>query len=370
MTSPVGQKERKPDEVVFVAPALMGGGAERVACSLAAYLIGKGIGFTFLLTKSGNCDYPIPEGARIADVSEGGGLSPLGQIRAIRNMMKAKPSATFLSFLPHQNMYTVLASLGLNNRVVVSVRNDPSFDFGGNRILGALRNTLYGRADAVVFQTHEEALSFPERVRQRGSFILNPLSASTPAPYFGKREKTVTASGRLTAQKNYPMLLRAFARFSESHPEYRLDIFGASRPEFDGEATGDELGNLVKNLGISQKVTFHGFCSDANEKIRTSSMFVMASRYEGLSNSMLEALSMGVPTICTRCGGGGPQMVIKDGVNGFLVDVDDIEAMAEKMCLIADDGELAARVSAEASKLRELIAPEVVGEKWLGVLYG
>ena len=368
MSSSVVQPERQVREVVFVAPALMGGGAERVACSLASYLIDRGIGFTFLLTKSGNCDYPTPDGARITDVSEGGRLTPLGQIRAIRKMMKARPSATFLSFLPHQNMYTVLACFGLKNRVVVSVRNDPAFDFGGNRILGAIRNYLYGRADAIVFQTHDEALAFPRCVQQKGSFILNPLSTSTPAPYFGRREKTVTASGRLTFQKNYPMLLRAFARFSDSHPEYRLDIFGASHPEFDGEATGDELGDLVQNLGISQKVTFHGFCSDANEKIRTSSMFVMASRYEGLSNSMLEALSMGVPTICTRCGGGGPQMVIKDGVNGFLVEVDDVDAMAERMRLMADEPALADSLSRSASELRDAIDLSKIGSQWEQVL--
>ena len=358
------------EEVVFVAPALMGGGAERVACTLASFFISMGIGFTFLLTKSGSIDYALPDGVRVEDASDGGRLSPYGQVLTIRKMMRSKPSATFLSFLPHQNMYTVLARLGLRNRVVISVRNDPSFDFGGNRVLEAVRNRLYAHADAIVFQTHEEALSFPERVRQKGSFILNPLSSGTPEPYDGKREKKVAASGRLTAQKNYPMLLRAFALFSESHPEYRLDVFGAARPEFDGESTGDELADLAQTIGISQKVTFHGFCRDANEQIRTSSMFVMASRYEGLSNSMLEALSMGVPTICTRCGGGGPQMVIEDGVNGFLVDVDDVEAMAGCMRRIADDAELAARVAAEASKLRESIAPDVIGEAWLDVLHG
>lgn len=370
MGTSVVQPKRQVREVVFVAPALMGGGAERVACSLASYLINKRIGFTFLLTKSGNCDYAVPEGVMIADASEGGRLTPFGQIRAIRKMMEERPLATFISFLPHQNMYTVLARFGLKNRVVLSVRNDPSFDFGGNRALQAIRNYLYGYADAIVFQTHEEALSFPERVRKKGSFILNPLSSGTPAPYCGKREKTVAASGRLTAQKNYPMLLKAFARFFESHPDYRLDIYGASHPEFDNEASEDELSDLAWNLGITQKVTFHGFCSNANEKIRTSSMFVMASRYEGLSNSMLEALSMGVPTICTRCGGGGPQMVIKDGVNGFLVDVDDVDAMAERMCRIADDDEFAVRIAAEATKLRDSIAPDVIGEKWLDLLHG
>lgn len=357
-------------EIVFVAPSLMGGGAERVACSLASFFIDKGIRFTFLLTKSANIDYTLPDGAQVMDVSKDGSLSPIGQVRAIRKTMRAKPSATFLSFLPYQNMYTILASTGMENRIVVSVRNDPVHDFNGNRIIEAVRNLLYGHADAVVFQTRDEAACFPERVRKRGSYILNPLSQSVPAPYSGKREKIVTASGRLTKQKNYPMLVKAFALFSETHPEYKLEIFGASHPKFDSESNKNDIEELVKRLGVSNKVIFHGFSSDANEKIRTSSMFVMASRYEGLSNSMLEALSMGVPTICTRCGGGGPQMVIKDGVNGFLVDVDDVGAMAERMCRIAEDAELAAHMTAESTKLREKIALDVVGNEWLDVLYG
>lgn len=355
-------------EVVFVAPALMGGGAERVACTLAGYCVDHDVPFTFLLTRCGKVDYDLPAGVEVEDVSRGGSLSPLGQIRAIRRSMHKHPVATFLSFLPYQNMYTLLAGLGLKNRVVISVRNDPSHDFAGNRLLERLRNRLYSLADSVVFQTYEESEAFPDSVREIGTFILNPLAPSTPTPYVGLRDKAVCASGRLTAQKNYPMALKAFAEFSQSHPGYTFEVFGTSHAEFDSESQDSELANLASSLGIGDKVVFHGFSGDANERIRTSAIFVMASRYEGLSNSMLEALSMGVPCVCTRCGGGGPEMVIEDGVNGFLVDVDDVETMAERMGLIVDDEVLSRRLSSEAAKLRDSLDPEKIGAQWLSIL--
>ena len=89
-----------------------------------------------------------------------------------------------------------------------------------------------------------------------------------------------------------------------------------------------ELKNLAKELGVAGCVMFEGFSARALEHVRTASAFVMSSRFEGLSNSMLEALAMGVPTVCTRCGGGGAEAVINDGVNGVLVDVDDIDGEA------------------------------------------
>lgn len=355
----------RPKEVVFVAPALMGGGAERVACTLSGYCAERDIGFTFLLTKVGEVEYGLPQGVSLVDASKGGALSPLGQIRVIRRAMREHPEATFLSFLPHQNMYTVLAGAGLPNRVVVSVRNDPSYDFEGNRAMESVRNFLYARADAVVFQTHEEAKAFPTHVR--GTFILNPLSPHTPDPYCGPREQRIVASGRLTAQKNYPMALRAFARFSEDHPSYTFDIFGAAHEDYDGPCEA-ELRALAAELGVAGRVAFRGFSPEANESIRTAAVFVMASRYEGLSNSMLEAMSMGMPCVCTRCGGGGPEMVIDDGANGFLVDVDDVEAMADRMASIIDNPTLSEQISKEAVKLRERIAVGVIGEQWLSVL--
>ena len=345
------------NEIVFVHPSLLGGGAERVAIALAAYFVSRGIKFTFLLTKSAEKEYEIPRGVNVIDEYASPENGPIQQILLIHRFIRRHPNAAVISFLPHQNMYTVLASIGLPNRVILSVRNDPRFDFPGNRVLTKVRNALYGKADAIVFQTREQASLLPKAVRKHGRVILNPISSHIPSPYNGLRRKAIVTSGRLEKQKNHEMTIRAFAKFNMRHPDYVLEIFGEG-------SLREQLGQLAKNLGIEKSVLFKGFSSDAIEHVRTASVFVMSSRFEGLSNSMIEALCMGVPTICTRCMGGGAEALIDSGRNGFLVNVDDVDDEARLMHVLVTDCGTAQSLSSEAQKLRNEVEINYIGKQW------
>lgn len=336
----------------------MGGGAERVSLALASYFIAHGFRFSYLLTKSPLVDYDLPKGVEVISRFASPSVKPLQQIRYIRGTMKANPKATFISFLPHQNMYTLIAaSTGLPNKVVVSVRNDPRFDFPGNTVLPKVRDVLYRKASAIVFQTHAQKDLFPRSLQEKGAVILNPISSSVPEPFEGPRRKAIVTSGRLEEQKNHGMTIRAFAEFHKSHPDYTLEVFGKG-------SLKAELIQLADDLGVADSVVFKGFSPDALEDVRTASAFVMSSRFEGLSNSMLEALAMGVPTVCTRCLGGGAEAVIDDGVNGLLVDVDDFAAEARSFDRLVDDLEFAQTISTRARRLRDELSLENIGNSW------
>ena len=349
---------RRPvEEIIFVHPSLLGGGAERVAIALANYFILHGFKFTFFLTKNKGVSYEIPDGVKVIDENAGPTVNPVEQILLIRQYIKKHPEAAIISFLPHQNMYTLLAAVGLPNRVVISIRNDPRFDFPKRSFLFLVRNLLYRRASAIVYQTIDQQTLMPKVLQKRGSIILNPLSDNIPLPYEGLRQKTVITSGRLEEQKNHGMTIRAFALFHQKHPDYELLIYGEG-------SLKNELLRLAEELGVKESVHFYGFRPDAVNQVRKASIFVMSSKYEGLSNSMLEALCMGVPTICTRCMGGGAEAVIEDTVNGLLVDIDDIVEETRLMNLLATDGDLASRLSHEARKLREIVGVETIGREW------
>lgn len=335
----------------------MGGGAERVSLALASYFIAHGFRFSYLLTKSPLVDYNLPKGVEVISRFASPSVKPLQQIRYIRGTMKANPKATFISFLPHQNMYTLIASTGLPNKVVVSVRNDPRFDFPGNTVLPKVRDVLYRKASAIVFQTHAQKDLFPRSLQEKGAVILNPISSSVPEPFEGPRRKAIVTSGRLEEQKNHGMTIRAFAEFHKSHPDHTLEVFGKG-------SLKAELIQLADDLGVADSVVFKGFSPDALEDVRTASAFVMSSRFEGLSNSMLEALAMGVPTVCTRCLGGGAEAVIDDGVNGLLVDVDDFAAEARSFDRLVDDLEFAQTISTRARRLRDELSLENIGNSW------
>lgn len=358
----MSDSRKKPiKEILFIHPSLLGGGAERVAVSLASYFASHGYKFTFLLTKDKRVRYSVPEGVDIVDQHADPSIKPMQQISIIRSYIKKHPNAVIMSFLPHQNMYTLIASIGLPNRIVISVRNDPRFDFPRNPLLQGVRNAIYRKADAIVFQTEEQASFFPHSIQSKGSIILNPISDSIPAPYKGARRKAIVTSGRLEEQKNHAMTIQAFAEFYKSHPDFTLEIYG------EGSLEGD-LKGVAEGLGISDAVRFEGFSPKAVERVRTASVFVMSSRFEGLSNSMLEALCMGVPTICTRCLGGGAEALIDNGRNGFLIDVDDIHEATRLMHVLVTDDGLARRLSHEAQKLRTEVGIDSIGKKWEGLI--
>ena len=255
-----------------------------------------------------------------------------------------------------------MATIGLPNRVIVSVRNDPRYDFPGNKILPFIRNMLYRRSDAIVFQTKSQASLMPRHLQTNSKIILNPISSELPEPYSGLRRKAIVTAGRLELQKNHSMTIRSFELFHKKHPEYILEIFGKGSLQ-------SELENLVHSLDMDDSIKFMGFSSDALLHIRTASAFVMSSKFEGLSNSMLESLCMGVPTICTKCGGGGAEAVIRNGVNGILVDIDDDIAESEALNKIVEDKSYSNHLSNNALMLRQSLSLETIGNEWANLLF-
>jgi glycosyltransferase involved in cell wall biosynthesis len=93
-------------------------------------------------------------------------------------------------------------------------------------------------------------------------------------------------------------------------------------------------------------------------------MFVSSSLFEGMSNSMLEAMSIGLPVVCTDCYGGGASAVIRDGENGLLVPVENAAALAEAMMRIARDPSLANRLSENAVRIKDTLAKEKICRLW------
>lgn len=201
--------------------------------------------------------------------------------------------------------------------------------------------------------------SFPTGIRKKSVVIPNPLEPKEE-PYAGAREKRIVAVGRLNAQKNHKLLLCAFAAFAKEHSGYVLELYGQGEQEA-------ELRALAGKLEIDGSVIFKGFSAHVLSDIRTASMYVLSSDYEGISNSMLEAMALGLPVIATDCPIGGSRMYIRDGVNGLLVPVGDAGALAGAMGKLADDPAIGERLGAEAVKLREELAVSKIADRFLAL---
>ena len=99
-------------------------------------------------------------------------------------------------------------------------------------------------------------------------------------------------------------------------------------------------------------------------------MFVSSSDFEGMSNSMLEAMAMGIPTVCTDCPAGGARAIIKDHENGLLTPLGNTEALYRAMQEVAASSELANTLSRNAVGLRDELTVDKIVEQWEAIIYG
>ena len=238
-------------------------------------------------------------------------------------------------------------------KILVSERIDPSIYSVPMKIV---RQVAYDMADRVVFQTEDAKKFFPKRTQKKSVVIPNPISENLP--YRTEiTNKDIIMAGRLRAQKNVGLAIRAFAKFYPSHLDYRLVVYG------EGEQL-EELKQLAAEKSVAENVIFPGHVSDIHERMRSCAAYLSTSDYEGISNSMLEALAIGAPSICTDCPVGGARMFIKNNENGILVPVGDEKAISEAMAKIADDEGYAKKLSSESVKVRNLLSSEIICSQW------
>lgn len=351
--------EGKNMHIIFTVASMAGGGAERVISILANRLVQKENKITIIMTAGDKLDYILDdriEAVSIGGLSGGSMVKRIQRIRHLRDVFRKHKDAVIVSFGLGSNFYTAAAHVGLKNPLIISERNDPAACPHPH-----LRNMVFGCADKLVFQTEDAVKCFPEKLQRKGVVIANPISENIMPPYQGEREKTIAAVGRLEPQKNYPLMLKAFAKFHPEFPEYTLHVFGEGYLR-------DELQRTVQEMGISDTVVFEGFAKDVHSKIKSASMYVLSSDYEGISNALLEAMALGLPVIATDCPIGGSVLCIQNEVNGLLVPVGDEKALAAAMRRLARDQESADQMGREAVKVRERFSEENITRQWHEVI--
>ncbi len=344
--------------ICFITAAMAGGGTERVIAVLANYFTKHGKKATILMTAGGKVEYALDPAVEIKQVGCETGGRLAGRIQRLcklRSYFKKHKDAVFLSFGTETNMFAVLAGLGLGRKIIISERNDPNKCTFPKR-----RDFLYQFASGHVFQTEDAMQCFSEKIRKKSVVIPNPVSHHIPERFTGERRKEIVAVGRLEEQKNHRLLLEAYTDFHKQVSEYTLKIYGKGHLK-------QELEEYAAKLGVAESVCFADFAPDVMERIKDSAMYVLSSDYEGISNSLLEALAMGLPVISTDCPIGGSRMAIKDHVNGILVAVGDRSALTAAMKELAANEELAKRLSVKAALIKEDYAVDKIAKMWENV---
>lgn len=258
------------------------------------------------------------------------------------------------------------ASYGIDCKIIYAERNAPELEFPKNEIEKKRMLHIVSKSDAAVLQTENELEFFGGKLKN-SAVIHNPVKANLPEPYHGERRKIVVNFCRVADQKNLPLLIDAFTEFRKSSPDYKLEIYG-NTVEKNEEKILEDLKLYVKSLNAEEYISFFPPRSDIHSVVRDSAMFVSSSDFEGLSNSMIEAMAIGMPCVCTDCLGGGAREMIRNGENGLLVPMNDVNALAEAMIKMAQDKELSDKCSKNAAKVREELSVYSVAQKWIEVI--
>ena len=162
--------------------------------------------------------------------------------------------------------------------------------------------------------------------------------------------------GRLTEQKGFDRLLRAYATIAASHPQWRLRIIG------DGPLRND-LEELTRELGISAIVEFTGMVKQPDRLLRHADMFVMASRFEGFPYAALEAMANGLPVVYSDCPS-GPREIVRHGIDGMLAPDGDETALASAMEKLMNDSALRAQMARAAVKVLDRFGLARTIDQW------
>lgn len=274
----------------------------------------------------------------------------------VHRLIKYEKADISISFLLDANIYNLLSCLHTKTKSLVCERNDP---FMPHYYKLKLFKPLFSLADAAVFQLPKVA-SYYSNIKGKVAIIPNPVLQKQICniPKFEDRDYKIVALGRLKIfQKRNDLLLMAFAEFSKSNPKYTLDIVGDG-PDYQ------KLHKLTNELNIQNKVNFVGKKNNPIDAIKNARIYVLTSDFEGIPNTLIEAMSIGLPCVCTDCSPGGASFLIKNGENGYVVNKGDYKAIADKLSLIASNAVLADKLGNNAKKIRNDFNEEKILKMW------
>lgn len=286
--------------------------------------------------------------------------------QALSLYVSNNPRSIYIPFGWYQTALLYEVSKKIKPKCIYAEKNSPEVEFSQNKNDICYFFKIISKLSGAVMQTEEELLFYKKHLKN-GIVIHNPIRNDLPEAFQGQRRKVVVNFCRVSKQKNLQLLMESFLIFNTTHPDYTLEIYGNTITEEENVYL-EELKTWIHERKLEHSIKLLPPRADVHEIIKNCSMFVSSSDYEGLSNSMLEAMALGMPCVCTDCLGGGASEIIVDGENGLLVPMGDATALSAAMCRMADDETLACKCAENAKTLRFELSAENIASKWLEYL--
>lgn len=246
-------------------------------------------------------------------------------------------------------------------KLVVSERADPE-RHKGRGIISILYFKAFEKSSGAVFQTEDAKHYFSPNTQQKSIVIPNPINDEfVTERYHGERAKEIVTACRLTAQKNIRLFIDIVSEVTKKYPDYKGIVYGEG-PDLE------KLQAYAKEQNAEEYIVFAGKVSNIKEKIYKSQFYLCTSDFEGISNSMLEAMALGLNVISTDCPMGGARMAITSGIDGMLFPVGDKERGTAAIIHLIEDPLKSEAIGEETVKICDRWSSRKITAEWIEYL--
>ena len=356
-------------KILFYTMCMIKGGTERTIANLANNFI-KDYDITIVTNIKSKIEYKLNKKIKVIQIDKTNKQkekipfkiitkTSKARTKKLKEIIKEEKPDTIVAFLPEPTIRILsLKKYFKNIKIIVAVRNHPNSEF--KSIIGkTIRDKFYKKADQIIVQDKHYIKYFKKNIRSKIKVIPNYISEEFLRETKQKKKKIIMTAARLEKQKNIPLLIKAFSKLSKKYEDYKLIIYG------DGKEK-NKLEKIIKNKKLINKVFIKKPVDNIEEKMDEATLFILSSNYEGMPNTLLEAMAKGLPVIATNS-----SEVIKTIINdknGIIVKKDNVKELTKKIQYLLDNEKQRKIISKEAAKIKEKYQKEKIIRKWKEII--
>ena len=350
-------------KIAFIIYSLEAGGAERVVSILANFFSKKHDVEIFVFSEA-PVFYKLSSKVKIKVIQyKKAKKFPLKRLRdsysrisALKKLLIERNSHVIISFTSVMNIYSIIANIFLNRKLIISERVDPKAHKLSLKI-EILRNLLYNLADKLVVQNNAQYNYFIKKVKKNKLVIINnPIQKIEPISSVDDKVHIVNI-GRLVEQKNHFALIDAFIN---ANLMCNLYILG------DGPMKSNLEEYIIKN-NMQNRIHLVGLQKDVYKYLKSDWIFASTSNYEGYPNALIEAMNAGLACVHYDCPSGIGE-ILDNEVNGYLIPMNQNKIFSSKLKELFINKAKRTLLGANARKSVQRLQVENITDKWLKIL--
>ena len=351
-------------KIAFIISSLDSGGAQRVLSLMANYWARKDYRITVLTLDTSTPFYFLEDGIKLEQLSLlknsvsvfDAVANNIARIKTIRQKLAEIDPDIVISFMTETNIIATIGCRIIQKPIIIAERI--VYDALNSRVWKILRKFVYRFSNALIVQTLYDKAKYK---RLSNAFVINnPLDTPkiNPNENDSRKENIVLAVGRLDRQKGFDRLIKAFSQ-SDCNG-WKLAIIG------DGTERRN-LEKLISDLNLDNLISLPGRTKAIEEWYQKASIFVLSSRMEGFPNVLCEAMAHGCACVSFDCVA-GPNEIITDKLDGYLVKNGDIIALSAKIEFLIHNPEERRRIGKEALKISDRLDIDMIMNKWEAII--